>query len=367
VEENFEQARDGVEASLSKAEALEVREQQQRFLEEKKALLARRVGGGRVRDGHGDLRLEHVYFESDGPPTVIDCIEFNDRFRYADVCADIAFLSMDLRRLGRADLAEQFLAAYARESHDYELYELVDFYEGYRAYVRGKVASLLAADRGADLDAREHAMKQARSFFLLSLLEGRKPVLRPVLVAVGGFIASGKSTVSSRIGRLMSAPVIGADRTRKDLAGVQPTDPMHVEAWSGTYSEDFTEHVYAAVLRRAEHVLASGRSVILDASFRSRAMRDRARSLADEHGVPFIFVECRASVEECKRRLRERERSPSVSDGRLAIFDDFIARFEQTTELSPKEHFVVDTTVSAEESLKPLLNELPVWPERFVG
>ena len=114
-------------------------------------------------------------------------------------------------------------------------------------------------------------------------------------------------------------------------------------------------------------VADSGRSVILDASFRSRAMRDRARLLAEKHGIPFIFDECRATVEECKRRLKERARSPSGSDGSLAIFDELVARFEPFSELTPKEHFVVDTTGSAEESLKPLLNELPVWPERFVG
>jgi aminoglycoside phosphotransferase family enzyme/predicted kinase len=367
VEENFAQAEGGIEASLSTREALEIRTQQELFLETRRALFARRVRTGKVRDGHGDLRLEHVYFESGGPPTVIDCIEFNDRFRYADVCADIAFLSMDLRRFGRADLAEQFLAAYARESGDYELYELVDFYEGYRAYVRGKVAALLAADRGADLDVREDAMKQARSFFLLSLLEGRKPVLSPVLVAVGGWIASGKSTVSERIGRLVTAPVISADRTRKNLAGVRPTDPVHETAWSGTYSDASTERVYAMVLERAEQVLASGRSVVLDASFRSKAMREAAGTLAKKHGVTFAFVECRAPAEECRRRLAERARAPSVSDGRLAIFDDFVARFEPTTELAPAEHFIVDTSEPAEASLQAVLTALPAWPERFHG
>jgi aminoglycoside phosphotransferase family enzyme/predicted kinase len=367
VEENFEQAHAGVEASLSAREALEIRREQEHFLETREALFARRVQAGRVRDGHGDLRLEHVYFESEERPTVIDCIEFNDRFRYADVCADIAFLSMDMRRLRRPDLAEQFLAAYARESGDYELYDLVDFYEGYRAYVRGKVASLLSVDVGVELDERENAKKQARSFFLLALLEGRKPVLSPVLVAVGGWIASGKSTVSERIGRLVSAPVISADRTRKDLLGVRPTEPMHDASWSGSYSDAFTERVYATVLERADHVLASGRPVVLDASFRSKAMRDLARKLADKHGVRFAFVECRVSEEECKRRLAERARNPSVSDGRLEVFDDFVARFEPVTELSPEEHFVVDTSQPLESSLRPVVDALPTWPERVAG
>ena len=100
---------------------------------------------GRIRDGHGDLRLEHVYFERD-QPIVIDAIEFNERFRIGDIAADVAFLATELDARSRSDLAESFLAAFARESGDYDLYGVVDFYLSYRAWVRGKVASFLAAD-----------------------------------------------------------------------------------------------------------------------------------------------------------------------------------------------------------------------------
>ena len=56
---------------------------------------AMRHAQGRIREGHGDLRLEHVYFEGH-EPIVIDAIEFNERFRMADVAAEVAFLAMDL-------------------------------------------------------------------------------------------------------------------------------------------------------------------------------------------------------------------------------------------------------------------------------
>ena len=48
-------------------------------------------------DSHGDLRLEHVYLGEDGEIDIIDCVEFNDDFRFSDPIADLAFLSMDLR------------------------------------------------------------------------------------------------------------------------------------------------------------------------------------------------------------------------------------------------------------------------------
>ena len=64
---------------------------------------------GHIRDGHGDLRLEHVYFERD-VPIVIDAIEFNERFRIGDVAADVAFLAMELDARSHPELAESFLA-----------------------------------------------------------------------------------------------------------------------------------------------------------------------------------------------------------------------------------------------------------------
>ncbi len=364
--ENFRQAHDAIRECVSASEAQEIERQQMGFLSGRGALLEQRVRSGRIRDGHGDLRLEHVYFEGSGPPTIIDCLEFDDRFRYADVCSDIAFLSMDLRRLGRADLAERFVAAYAGASGDYELYELLDFYEGYRAYVRGKVASLLAEDTGIELRAREAARRQARAFFLLALVEGRKSLLPPVLVAVGGVIASGKSTVSEQIAAFTSAPVVSADRTRKNLLGVDERTKVHDAPWTGAYSPEFSDKVYAEVFSRAGHVLASGRPVVVDASFGSRKRREAVRELARAAGVRFVFVECRASREECKRRLERRARTRTVSDGRLQIFDEFVARYEAVTELPESEHVVIDTTLAVEQNVRALSERIPGWPAGFV-
>ena len=109
-------------------------------------------------------------------------------------------------------------------------------------------------------------------------------------------------------------------------------------------------------------VLASGRSVIVEASFRSRALRARARELAAAHGVPFHLVECRAPAEVCRERLRERARAASVSDGRLEIFDDFVARWEPVDELPADEHVVIDTAGPLASSLVVLRNALRTWP-----
>jgi aminoglycoside phosphotransferase family enzyme/predicted kinase len=362
VEENFAQTRGALEAHVGEAEAKEIRDRQRAFLHDSGALLARRVAAGRIRDGHGDLRLEHVYLLPDEGLRIIDCIEFNDRFRYGDVCADVAFLAMDLAWHGRVDLAERLLATYAREADDYDLYAVADFYESYRAFVRGKVATILEADEHASPELRARAAGEARRYFLLTLSSGRRAVLGPAVIAVGGLIASGKSTVADRLSLKAGGPAIDADRTRKRMLGKQPLERMNAPAWAGAYDPRFTERVYAEVLRRAGVVLDSGRPVVLDASFRSREMRAAARGLARAHGVPFRFVECRASEQTARARLAAREKERGVSDGRLAIFDAFAARFEPVTELPASEHVVVHTEAPMETLLADVGARIPFWP-----
>ncbi|MCA9648650.1 MAG: AAA family ATPase [Myxococcales bacterium] len=367
VRENFAQTRRTIERYLRPEQAAEIERAQGELLARDGERFEARIAAGRVRDGHGDLRLEHVYLSDDGEVTIIDCIEFNDRFRYADVAADLAFLAMDLNEHGHVELSEQLVADYARASGDYDLYGVLDFYEGYRAYVRGKIASFVADGPAVDHDRRVRAEASARHCFLLALASERRSLLRPTVVAVGGIIASGKSTIADRLGFEMSAPVVDADRTRKQMLGVRETQPVHEGSWQGAYDPAFTEEVYAEVFRRAGVVLASGRPVIVEASFRSRALRERARALARAHEVPFRLIECRVEPELARERLRERAKHASVSDGRLEIFDDFVARWETIDELPAAEHVVLDTSRPLEDNLGRLREQVRTWPPGLVG
>jgi uncharacterized protein len=361
VRENFEQTRDSIGAYLSPAEARELEAWQLELLDEHRDRFVERVRAGRVRDGHGDLRLEHVYLDEDGSVTIIDCIEFNDRFRFGDVCSDVAFLSMDLAYEGRVDLAERFLAEYARAAGDYDLYGLVDFYESYRAHVRAKVASILAADEGADATTRARAAERARRYYLLALAAERAPLIGPAVVAVGGIIASGKSTVSEQLCGAIAAPVVDADRTRKQLLGASPTQDVSSGAFVGAYDPEVTERVYGEVFRRADAVLRSGRPVIVDASFKSRVHRGQARALARRHGVPFHFVECGADAGVVRQRLARRE--GGVSDARADLLDRFLEAWEPIDEIPSNEHVVLDTSQPLEGNVDRLRRRLPFWPQ----
>jgi aminoglycoside phosphotransferase family enzyme/predicted kinase len=352
VRENFAQAHSALAQFVSEAEQREVETWQLGFLDSQRERFERRIQSGRVRDGHGDLRLEHVYIDGAGEPTIIDCIEFNQRFRFADVCSDVAFLSMDLAFQGHVDHKERLLAAYATESQDHELYGVVDFYESYRAYIRAKVATLGLAS--APLAERQRLSAQARRYFLLSMAAERPPASPPRLLAIAGVIASGKSSVARALGSELALPYISSDRLRKALRGVTANTSLRDAAFAANYSQESTEQVYVEMFRRAEVILASGRSVIVDASFRSVALRAAARASAARAQVPFLLIECRAPVEVSRARLAERVKGPSESDGRSEIFGDFLARWEPITELADGEHVVLDTGGTLERSLGAL-------------
>lgn len=365
VRDNLEEARRATGGYLSAAEAADIEAAQLGFISENTDLFEKRVSASRVREGHGDLRLEHVYFVGEGRDvTVLDCIEFNDRFRFLDVGSDVAFFSMDLACHGRVDLAECFLAEYARMSNDYDFYPLVGFYESYRAYVRGKVNVILAEDGGVPASVRERASHAARRYFSLAResipapdSEGRSGVA-PMVLAVGGIVASGKTTIAGRAGLEMMAPVVSSDRTRKWLLGAEPLTAVNSAPWTEAYSQKTAERVYEEVLRRAGAVLQSKRPVVIDASFRSLAHREAARQLAHSAGVRFLFVECRAPVEVSRQRLEGRDQEPSVSDARASLLDEFIARWEPVDELEPSEHIVLDTSGPLEESIETLHERL---------
>jgi aminoglycoside phosphotransferase family enzyme/predicted kinase len=379
VRENLDQSRAAIGRFVSPAQAAELERAQLGFIEENRLLLLERCRAGRVRDGHGDLRLEHLYFDGDvrgaaldplfdrAQLRVLDCIEFNDRFRYGDVAADLAFLAMDLTHKGRADLAEQLVAQYARESGDFDLYPLIDFYEGYRAYVRAKIAALMATAPGASLDDTERALAEARRYFLLALASARRSPLPPFVLAFGGLLGSGKSTLADELSASLAAPVVSTDLTRKQLLSAPPTTRLYGGAWSGAYDPAFTQRVYAEVERRAGLALDAGRAVILDASFRSRSSRQRARELAERHHVAFRFVECRAPEEVCRSRLRARDQARTISDGRVELYDEFARSFEPVDELAPEHHIVVDTTTPLARSAAAIRQLLPAWPTDLTG
>ena len=144
----------------------EVRDFARSFLSRHRALFLRRIREGRIRDCHGDLHMKNICLADH--IHIFDCIEFNHRFRYGDVAADIDFLAMDLDFHGFKDLGRYFVDRFAAASRDPELLQVLDFYKCYRAYVRGKIHAFTAQDPAQPAAARDQARETARAYFTLA-------------------------------------------------------------------------------------------------------------------------------------------------------------------------------------------------------
>jgi hypothetical protein len=166
TDENFEQTIRYMGVTIPKDVYEEIKNKTNDFFRTGEPILYQRMASDKIRDCHGDLRLEHIFWGKE--ISIFDCIEFNERFRYTDVAADIAFLAMDLDYHGREDLSEHLISAYIGESGDYELMGVLDFYKCYRAYVRGKVESFRLDDPNIPEKEKEEALKRAQKYFNLS-------------------------------------------------------------------------------------------------------------------------------------------------------------------------------------------------------
>ena len=182
-----------------------------RYLDGRHALLDQRVAQGWARDGHGDLLADDVFCLDDGP-RILDCLDFDEHLRVGDVLADVAFLAMDLERLGRGDLGWRFLELYREMTADMWPASLAHHHVAYRAQVRALV-SCVRADQG-DESAGAQAVE------LLALAARHLAAGQVRLVMVGGSPGTGKSTLASALGDRLKAPVLRSDEIRKELAGV---------------------------------------------------------------------------------------------------------------------------------------------------
>jgi aminoglycoside phosphotransferase family enzyme/predicted kinase/GNAT superfamily N-acetyltransferase len=305
----------------------------QAFAEQHGDRFERRRLAGRAVDGHGDLHLQHLWYErDDAEPIAIDCLEFSESLRCIDTAAEVAFLAMDLRYRGAAAQAERFLRVYARERDDFDLYAVVDYFASYRAAVRAKVASIAAMDAAIDPAQRARASESARRHLELAaqMLAARG---RGALVLVGGIVGSGKSSAAAELADAAGAVVIASDRVRKRLAGVATAGRSGDRLDQGLYDPAHSERVYAGLLARAAPVLDSGRIALLDATWSRAANRERARRFARERGVRTFFIETRCTASVALERLARREaQGADPSDAGPAFHAHSAARFEPPTE-----------------------------------
>ncbi|MBF8266791.1 MAG: putative kinase [Dehalococcoidia bacterium] len=354
--ENFQQTVDYVGLALSKDEHDDLRAYTEAFLEVREALFQRRAEGGRIRDCHGDLHAAHVFLENG--ISIIDCIEFNQRFRYSDVVSDIAFLAMDLDRHGRPDLSHTLAEEYVRLSRDPGVWEFLDFYKVYRAYVRGKVECFRLKDASLSQGEKDEALQRARGYFRLAQSYLAR-VKSPALFITSGLVGTGKSHVAAGLARCWGLEMVSSDVVRKELAGIPPTEHRFEPFEEGIYSPQLSDRTYQHLLQQAEGYLSQGKSVILDASFRHARERRQAATLAREQGAYFFALECIAPEAVVKERLERRlRREGETSDGRWETYLHQRDVFEPLEEVSENSRIVVDTSLPEEEVVFQAMKEI---------
>jgi aminoglycoside phosphotransferase family enzyme/predicted kinase len=316
------------------------------FFEAHRHGLAERLRKGMVRDGHGDLRCEHVVVRP--AVAVIDRIEFDATLRHADIASDLSFLTMDLEFQGQAWAARELLDAYRETSMDPGSEELVCFYAAHHALVRAKVALIAAGQPGHE--RRTELLEQASG--MLALAERLAWRARsPVAVVICGLPATGKSTLATELARRSGLSVVSSDVVRKTSAGLSPGDRGDPQI----YGAPSTQRTYELLGEAAARAVREQGGVIVDATCRSR--RDRALLFAQLRAAPvkLLAVRCVVPTELALRRAGDRVADDDrVSDADKEVVADLEGSFEPLSELSPECVLALDTRVSLDVQLREL-------------
>lgn len=333
AQENFAQTLPFIGRTITEETYDVIKDYTEEFLSSHTELFEERVREGYIKDCHGDIHSDHVS-ASDGI-SIFDCIEFNERFRYSDTIADMAFLSMDLEFRSRGDLARVFEKSYfsfytdERGADEHGRYkDLLDFYKCYRAFVRGKVEGLRLIEPEETEKDKEEALARARLYFRLARGYATGG-FRPVMVVVSGLSGTGKSTVALALKDITGMAILSTDLVRKELAEVPATEEHRAGYAQGIYSKEMTTKTYKSLIERAERLLTTGRSVIVDGTFSKKKFLKEAAEAAGRAGAEFCVVECLSDEETIRKRLGKRALDKeAVSDATYEIYKEQRLRFE---------------------------------------
>lgn len=325
--DNLETIRSFAGSILDQDDVEEVAALQKSYLAGRDVLFEERRDLGWIRDGHGDLRCEHLFHTEDGW-RLIDCVAFRDDLRISDVLADIAFLAMDLHRLAGQESAITLVRAWDEFTNEHHPSSLAHFYVAYRAHVRCKVECLRFVDGHND------AANSARNYHQLALEHLRLSCVR--LVLVGGGAGTGKSTVAQGVAERIGAAHLRSDEIRKDIAGVAHDEHAFAEPGAGIYSAEVSEATTDEMVRQAELLLERGVSVVLDATWSSADARAQLRAVATKTASALTEIRCDVDPAIAKERIARRMSSVyNPSDATPELVDYLADRFEPWPEAKP--------------------------------
>lgn len=242
-----------------------------------------------VRRAHGDLHLGNLLMWQ-GRPAPFDALEFDEALATIDPGYDLAFLLMDLDRSVSRSAANLVLNRYVARTGDAGLVGPLGAFLSLRAMIRAHVAAARGRDGGG----------------LLRLASRYLDPGRPVVLAIGGLMGTGKSTLARRIapglGAAPGALVLRTDEIRKRLHGVAPEMRLGGEAY-GPAAHAATEAALLDMLRAA----APAHAVIVDGTFLGHGLAAAVARAAQAAGVPWLGVWLQAPLAELERRVAARQ------------------------------------------------------------
>ncbi|MFM9114552.1 MAG: AAA family ATPase [Planctomycetota bacterium] len=315
-----------------------------------------RVCDGRVIDGHGDLRPEHVYVNSH--VVVIDALEFSRELRQIDVLDELGFLAMECGVLGAPEMGERIIRRYQDELHDHPPAALIRFYESYRAMVRAKVAVLRSHQLTA---AAQVTARQLTQRYMEWADERLGSWLPAGMIVVSGLSGTGKSVVAATIAARYQGRVLSTDQLRSEEL---PRD-SELAAYAGQYgaaryAPQRRDEVYELLLQRAAVALKAERFVILDGTFLRSQWIEAAQQLAAEHRAEFLLIRCECPLQVARERVLQRAaRGDSTSEMTAELLERQFAERPSDWELQP--HLRLDTTQSLAELLAAVDDRCRLW------
>lgn len=333
-------------ALFSKERAKAFRLNALRSLEQVGHRLQIREESGFVRRCHGDLHLGNIVM-IDEKPVLFDALEFDEELATIDVFYDLAFLLMDMIAAGKTReancLFNRYLYGCNKASSLCGLMAMPLFLA-----LRASIRAMVLAERAEQMPAEKRcgSVDQAQRYFKLS--EDFLQPKAPSLIAVGGLSGTGKSTLAAQLapalGPAPGAVHLRSDVERKIFAAVEETERLPERY----YSAEVTSMIYSILGQKAEIILSSDYSVVVDATFMNARERRDIAAVAAALKVPFVGLWLSAPDDVMKSRVAAR-----CGDASDATVDVVVKQLDRKT--GPISWDIVNAGGSGEETLKEAL------------
>ena len=293
-------------------------------------LFVARQQQGAIKEGHGDLHLGNIAMVN-GRPLIFDRIEFSDTLRCIDVMSEIAFLFMDLCARNHRPMAWRLLNRWLEHTGDYAGVATLLFYAAYRALVRAKISL--------------HQKKSDDANRYLNLVVEFSTRATPTLTLMHGFSGSGKTYVSQQLLEAKGAIRLRSDVERKRLHSLAAQESSRSALNTALYQDQATQDTFQHLEQQASLLLLAGFSVIVDATFLRRSLREQFIAVARREKLRVTIVDVDVSPETCRERIQRRQqRSKDASEATLNVL---AYQLQSADPLTPEELAITKTVSEA--------------------